>query len=89
MLSRPQQTVQDYAPITTAATPTLKAAQLQTASELESRLPNPKYISGPTLVMESFNEEAMADFVRGWRYYFFDSMQTQFLPTSCSTSQSW
>jgi hypothetical protein len=74
------------ATITTAAPPALTTAQLQTASELESRRPNPKYISGPTLVMESFNndDEKMADFVREWRSFFFDSMQPQFLPTGWS-----
>jgi hypothetical protein len=41
--------------ITTAGSPTLTTtAQLQLASELESHRPNPKYISGPTLVMEFF-----------------------------------
>lgn len=71
---------------TTDAPPTLTTAQLQAASELESRRPNPKYISGPTLVMESFknDDEAMADFVREWRSFFFDSMQPLFLPTGWS-----
>jgi hypothetical protein len=77
----------DDTTITTDPPPILlTTAQLQTASELESRRPNPKYISGPTLVMESFNsdDEAMADFVREWRSFFFDSMQPQFLPTGWS-----
>jgi hypothetical protein len=83
---QPQETVQDDATIATDAPPTLTTAQLQTASELESRRPNPKYISGPTLVMESFknDDEAMADFVREWRSFFFESMQPQFLPTGWS-----
>jgi hypothetical protein len=73
------------APIPAPPTP-LTTAQLQTASDLESRRPNPKYISGPTLVMDSFNndDEAMADFVREWRSFFFESMQPQFLPTGWS-----
>jgi hypothetical protein len=77
----------DTATITTEAPPSaLTTALLQTASELESRRPNPKYISGPTLVMDSFNnnDEAMADFVREWRSFFFESMQPQFLPTGWS-----
>jgi hypothetical protein len=83
---QPQETVHDDATITKSASPTLTTAQLQAASELESRRPNPKYISGPTLVMESFNNDdgAMADFVREWRSFFFDSMQPQFLPTGWS-----
>jgi hypothetical protein len=73
--------------------PLLTTAQLQAASELESRSPNPKYISGPTLVMESlknnnsngtWNDEAIATFVREWRSFFFETMQPQFLPTGWS-----
>jgi hypothetical protein len=76
----------DTAATTTTAPTTLTTAQLQTASELESRRPNPKFISGPTLVMESLknDDEAMGAFVREWRSFFFDTMQPQFLPTGWS-----
>lgn len=66
--------------------------QLQTASEIESRLPNPKYISGPALVMESLkggsdsddNIILIAAFVREWRAHFLDTMQPQYLPAGWS-----
>jgi hypothetical protein len=60
----------------------LTALHLQEADEIESRLPNPKYISGATLVLESLNnsDEAIEVFVREWREFFLETMDPRFLP---------
>jgi hypothetical protein len=71
----------------------LTVEQLQAASEIESRLPNPKYVSGADLVViellqsnndDNDNDQAIRDFVMEWRQHFVDTLQPQFLPAGWS-----
>jgi len=71
---------------------------LQTARQLQSRSPNPHYVSGAALVVDSlknknnnnvsssvlFDEEALAEFVRDWRRHFLQVVRPHHLPTGWS-----
>lgn len=63
---------------------------LQKASELESRRPNPNYVSGPTLIIATYSldspneEEAIAAFVREWRQHFVDVLRPKYMPVGWS-----
>ena len=74
--------------------------QLEAASRLECRSPNPHYIPGAVLVVDSlkvraannkdedddllFDEVALSEFVRDWRRHFIDVVRPQCLPTGWS-----
>jgi hypothetical protein len=63
----------------------LTAELIQSASEIETHEPNPKYIPGPELVAETLtNDEEIADFIRDWRDHFLVTMQPRYLPKGWS-----
>lgn len=65
-------------------------AQLEHASKLECRRPNPHYVPGADLVIDSLkvngnlNDEALADFVRDWRQQFVEGLHPRYLPKGWS-----
>lgn len=57
----------------------------QDAANVDYRVANPLYISGPDLVRASLTSgDAMGDFVRDWRCHFVEHMQPQHLPKGWS-----
>jgi len=63
----------------------LSTVHLEQASQLEERLPNPEYIPGPHLVIESLKDDsAIEAFVHDWRAHFVDSLQPRYLPAGWS-----
>jgi hypothetical protein len=70
----------------------LTEEQLQWASRLEPRCPNPHFVSGPDLLerellqtaQERGMENVIMDFVKEWRYLFQRTVQPQFLPSGWS-----
>lgn len=79
-------------------TPTLR--QLEAASLLECRSPNPLFVSGAELLVDTLrsrrkndgggggdgalDEDALTDFVRGWRQHFLDIVHPRYLPKGWS-----
>jgi hypothetical protein len=67
---------------------------LTRASQIEARRPNPKFIPGPSLIMEVLKKKSdnnnnsdnmmIAQFVRDWRLHFLQIMQPKFLPVGWS-----
>lgn len=67
---------------------------LTAASQLESHIPNPNYVAGTDLVIDSlkknsngdtvFDEATLADFIRGWRQHFVVIVQPRYLPSGWS-----
>lgn len=70
----------------------LTEAQLEEASQLESRQPNPNYVAGADLVVDSlklpngidFDDEALVHFVRDWRLHFVECLYPRYLPKGWS-----
>jgi hypothetical protein len=64
----------------------LTTTLLQATTEIETHMPNPKYIPGPQLVVEQLeSDDAMIDaFIRDWRSHFIEVVQPRFLPTGWS-----
>jgi hypothetical protein len=70
----------------------LSQTEITQAMNIEYRIPNPRYISGPTLIAEEIlylhrddeRDEALASFVRDWRHFFVESMDPQYLPVGWS-----
>jgi hypothetical protein len=64
---------------------TLTRDILQATTEIETKLPNPKYIPGAKLVVEHLkNDEMIEDFIRNWRIHFLEIMQPRYLPKGWS-----
>jgi exonuclease 3'-5' domain-containing protein 2 len=54
---------------------------LRPLTELEVQTPNPKYIPGANLVVETLtSDEAIEDFIRDWREHFLEASAPRFLP---------
>lgn len=65
----------------------LTTAQLKEAAALTYHTPNPRYISGPDLVVPPLlenNEAQLGDFVRAWRTFFLQDMHPRYLPQGWS-----
>jgi hypothetical protein len=62
--------------------------QLQEVIHVDYRIQNPNYIPGPELVVNSLvnNHEAMADFIKGWRQFFLDTIHPRHLPKGWSVN---
>ena len=60
----------------------LTEAILQKNCEIDTHLPNPKFISGSVLVVGNLknDEQLIEEFVRNWRKYFVETMLPRFLP---------
>jgi len=66
--------------------PSITKEQLQQVIDIDYRIQNSNYIPGPELVVNSLvnNHEAMADFIRGWRQFFLDTIHPRHLPQGWS-----
>lgn len=60
----------------------LTDVQLQTVIDVEYKIKNEKYVSGPELVRNALgdDEEKIIAFVKGWRQHFLDVARPKFLP---------
>ena len=60
---------------------------LQATTEMETDSPNPKYIPGADLVVETLTcEEKIEDFIRDWRSHFLSSLRPRYLPQGWSVN---
>lgn len=64
--------------------------QLQEAIDVEYKVKNPNYVSGPQLVAEALgdDDEKITEFVRGWRRHFLETARPKHLPTGWSIDNS-
>lgn len=56
---------------------------LQQAQALDDEVPNPKFVPGPQLVVDSITDD-MEGFVKSWRRHFLELMGPRYLPNSWS-----
>jgi len=66
----------------------LSKEQLQKAIDIDYRIENPKFVSGPELVVNAIlnDDETMAEFVRDWRRHFLDTLHPRHLPSGWSVN---